>query len=46
METKTAALRDENDKSLILPHVRDMLFDHARHVALARTMTITSTFPK
>jgi hypothetical protein len=27
-ETKTAELRDQHDRSLILPHIRDLLFDH------------------
>lgn len=29
VETKTAELRDGNGRSLILPHIRDMLLDHA-----------------
>jgi Arm DNA-binding domain len=29
VETQTAALRDANEKSLIPPHIRDLLFDHA-----------------
>jgi integrase len=28
-ETKTAELRDEHGRPLILPHIRDLLFDHA-----------------
>jgi hypothetical protein len=28
-ETKTAELRDKQHRPLILPHIRDMLFDHA-----------------
>jgi hypothetical protein len=28
-ETKTAELRDAQDQPLILPHIRDLLFDHA-----------------
>ena len=28
IETKTATLRDERRRSLILPHVRDLLYDH------------------
>jgi integrase len=31
IETKTAELRDEQKRPLILPYVRDLLFDHAPH---------------
>jgi hypothetical protein len=29
LETKTAELRDDKGRPLILPHIRDLLFDHA-----------------
>jgi integrase len=45
-ETKTAELRDPQGHPLILPHIRDLLFDHASQRGSGEGYDLTTTNPR